>query len=176
MTQIIAITVRKPNLEDKAIDGIPRDFLKVMHMFNRKLKDGTLKHIPRTTKITRDEIRKLWLPSVKQNITYLGEEAGEILSSGTLLIVPGSNQYSLDSGRTTEYALISEQREAGLEVTRAVLQEAKAIGQKFVLHTSVDNEEEQWIMSQLGFQPTRRIEVYERFLPTGNSAVFEYTI
>jgi hypothetical protein len=172
------LTIRKPNLS-RLNNGIPKDFLQVMELFNTNLRKGNLRFIPRKTEITEKEIEELWIPYAEKNISYLAFSGKKLVASGTLLIVPQSNQYSLESGRETEYSLIFEPgfKEAGLEVTKKVLEEAKSKKIKFVLHVSVENKEEIEIMNNLGLNPTKTIDNYERYAKAGlNPKVYEYII
>lgn len=171
--------IKQPELEDLCNLGIPRDFRNSMNLFNNLLKEGKLKHIPRKTPVTIDEVAKLWVPSVKRNITYMGYFDYRLVASGTLLIDPDSNQYSKESGRGREYALIFNPvyPDVARDVTKAVLAKAKDRGEPFVLHTSIEDTDQNMIMTFLGQSPTKRIDYYERYAQAGlNPAVYEYII
>lgn len=179
MKESMEFKIRKPNLGVVNENGIPLDFAGVMELFNRNLKTGDLRYIPRKTEITEKEIMELWIPHANENISYLAEHTSRIVGSGTLLVIPESNQYSLDSGRKTEYALIFEPnfKEAGLWITKKVIEEAKSKGLQFILHTSVENKDEIGIMEKLGYKPSKSIENYERYAKAGlNPSVYEYII
>jgi hypothetical protein len=174
------IVARKPNLESLNAEGIPQDFEASMALFNRLLDQGKLPHTPRKTPITVGEVRSLWMPASNRNITYISENTeGELVASGTLLVVADSNDYSREAKRGVEYALTFDPLfpEAALEATRKTIEEAKQRGLEFITHISVDNDVEIEMMKELGHFPTRTIERYERYAEAGlNPRVHEYII
>lgn len=171
--------IRKPDLSKMHKAGIPVDFYDSMTLFNNLLKQGRLKNIPRSTPITIEEVTKLWVPSAERNITYLGYFQERLVASGTLLIDTNSNQYSRESGRGREYALIFHPVHIDIakEVTKKVIDEAKQRNEPFVLHISVKDIDQKIIMTSLGFEPTRTIGHYERYSQAGlDPRVLEYII
>ena len=171
--------IRKPNLSLLSEAGIPQDFQGSMELFNRLLEERKLENCPRKTKITVEEVKTLWVPSAQKNITFVAEVDGVIVASGTLFVDEKSNEYSRESGRGQEFASTFDPQfvEAGKEVTRAVIQEAKRRRLTFISHTAVDDEVNVRIMEDLGYSPTKMIENYERYTRAGVSGkVYEYVI
>lgn len=172
-------TIRKPDLKDICELGIPRDFKNSMNLFNGLLKQGKLKYIPRKNPVTVDEVAKLWVPSAERNITYVGYFDTKLVASGTLLIDADSNQYSKESGRGREYALTFHPvyLDIARDVTKAVMEEAKQRNEPFVLHISVNDADQNMLMTFLGHDPTKKIDFYERYAKAGlNPSVYEYII
>jgi len=95
------VNIRKPNIEDLDSDGIPRDFAQVRNYFNQGLINKSFKHIPRTTAITDEEIKTLWIPSLERNISLVAEEDGVIVGSITALYDVNSTNYEHRSQRVS---------------------------------------------------------------------------
>ncbi len=174
--------IRFMNWGNKNEKGIPRDAEDVMRYFNYALDKGGYPYVPRKTRITEEEIIKLWLAGKDTNISIVAEFDGEIVGSGTALFDPKSNIYSLESERSLgEYAITvnptSQNRGIGTEITKRIIEECRSRGLEFISHTSIDNNQAIRMMEKLGFKPKKIIEYYERYANAGlNPKVFLYKL
>ena len=87
------ITIREPNLEIMTKEGIPKCFADIRDYFNEALETNSLPWIPRKTIITNDEIKNLWIPSLKTNITLHAELNSRVVGSGTVFYDTKSTGY-----------------------------------------------------------------------------------
>ena len=174
--------IRKPNLENIGSSGVPTDFEKSSGLFNRLLKEGKLRGIPRTEPVTMDEVRNLWVPSANKNITYLAETPeGEIVSSGTLLIKQGSNIYNQQTKEKNEYSLIfdPEYTSAAVYVTGSVISKALEKNKDFYIHTLPERKKiVEDVLERTGFAFNRKpLENYNPFKELGfKGDCWEYSI
>jgi glycerophosphoryl diester phosphodiesterase len=86
------VIIRKPKLKPE-IGGIPKDFAEVKTYFNKALKDNTLSWIPRKNKITNNEIKNLWIPTLETNITLVAELEGKTVGQITVFYDTKSTGY-----------------------------------------------------------------------------------
>ena len=174
------IKIRKPNL-DNSQDGVPKDFLYVMRYFNRGLEEGSYLYIPRKNPITLDEIRKLWLPSIEENICFVAELDGEAIGSATCFFDVASTAYAQAKERKPgEIALTvapdRNHRLVGYGVLSEMIKELGVQNKKAFFHTDSEFQEEIWMMQDLGYKG-RLIKNYERYKKAGLSGkVYAYRL
>ena len=176
------IEIRKPNLEPK-VDGIPKDFADVRDYFNKALQEQakTFHWIPRKTKITNDEITKLWIPSLDTNICLVAELNKSIIGSATCFFDPSSTAYEQAQERKIGEIGLSvnperNHRMVGYLILEEMIKELKGQGKKAFFHTDSKFDEEIWMMKDFGYEGTL-IEDYERYKKAGLSGkVYEYEL
>ena len=130
--------IRKPNLEVLTEEGIPKDFASVKAYFNFAIEYDLLPWIPRKTPITTEEIRNLWVPSVKTNICYIAELEGHVCGSATVFYDPSSTAYEHADLRkageltSTVSPLLNKKRCIMIdkEITKEIIRELKLTHKK----------------------------------------------
>lgn len=173
--------IRKPNMRIFGERNIPKDFYDVMEYFNRGLALGAYKFIPRKKAITPSEIINLWVPSLSRNITYLAEDVGRVIGSGTVLYALDSSAYENSLDRDIgEIALTVDPRfsheKIGGEIMRNILAELKKKKSLAVLHTDMLFTDEINIMRTLGYTG-KEIESFDRYKKAGLSGkVLEFNL
>ena len=164
-------------------EDIPEDFSQVMEYFNRDLAKRKFPYIPRKKKITAEEIRGLWLPSLSRNICFIAENVNlkQVVGSATVLYDVDSNDYEHSSLRKPgELALTVDSGHdylrVGSKLLGAIIRDLVFKGKKAVAHTDVDFEQELEIFEELGFNG-ESINDYERYKLAGLSGrVFEFEL
>ncbi len=175
------LTIRSLNWTNTDEDGIPKDALQIMNYFNKAIKEGAYPFVPRKTRITKEEIKKLWLPTKDRNISIVGELEGRIVGSGTVLM-GNDNAYSEKSkGEPGEYSITLDpdflDRGIGTKITRRILKEAKERGITVHIHTSTQNIRTVRMMEKIGISPKEEIDPYDRYVEAGlPPAAFYYEI
>ena len=177
------IKIREPILENLDERGIPVDFASIMNYFNRGLQNKNhpcYRFMPRQTPISLDEIRNLWIPSLKTNLNYLAEQNGKVIGAATVLFDPNSNEYEHRSLRAPGTLSLTTSPDVDYKTTaipliERVLITLKRRNQKATLTTPVEFNEDIEIVSALGFSPIERPhEPYKDIGLSGRAAVFQF--
>jgi hypothetical protein len=174
------IKIRKPDLKSLA-NGIPKDFAEVMDYFNQSLEKNSSPYIPRKTRITTEEIKELWIPSLKQNICFVAELNKEVIGSANCFFNTSSSAYEqAEERKPGEIGLTvkadKNHRMVGYEILSEMIKELKAQNKKGFFHTDANFEEEILMIQDLGYEG-KIIEDYERYKKAGLSGkVYEYEL
>jgi len=174
------IIIRKPSLEPK-VDGIPKDFHDIMKYFNEAIQNGLYTYLPRKYPITKEEILNLWIPNLKENISFVAELNNKIVGSATVFFNPDSNKYGKEAERQSgEIGLTVNPNQDYKKIAKLliakIIETLKSKNKTAILHSDISKTETKEIMEELGYKE-KMIEGYERYQKAGMSGqVFEYSL
>ena len=169
------IEIRKPNWDNLNENGTPRDCVDVMEFFNKAVEIEGYPYVPRLDKITEEEIKRIWVPSKNEFITYVAysEEIGKVIGSGTLSIGNNIGELALTINMNFQ------SKGVGTKIAKAVIKEALSKNITVSLHTSIENKAMQRVMEKLGYKPKQKIENYGKYIgrvKAKTADVFQYII
>jgi hypothetical protein len=174
----MAIIIKTPNLEILTSKGIPKCFADIRNYFNKALKTNSLPWIPRKTPITNDEIKNLWVPSIKNNITFHAELNKRVVGSITVFYKKDSTAYENASEREIgDIGYTSDPEEDYEPIAKSLFEtlilELKKSNRKARLTTAIESPGNK-VLSELGYKG-KLIENQERYIHANLSGkVMEY--
>ena len=168
--------IREPRLKPD-VNGIPKDFADTKDYFNKALDEDKLPWIPRKKPITDEEIKKLWVPSLEQNICLVAELDERVVGQLTVLYDPKSNLYEHRDQRkpgNIGFAADPKFYTSVLEkIVPKLVSELKQQGKTAVWTMSKESPANQ-VLKKLGYE-AKVLENQERYKEAGLSGkVCEY--
>ena len=161
--------IRKINWKNCDKNGVPRDFLDIKKFFNKGLKTKSFDLVRRRNKITYFEIKKIWLNSKSNTITYVAysKKDGHVVGSGTVF----SEGYKGEFHITLDPEHLG--KGLGIIITKKTIDEALKRKITVIVDTSIENKGMISVMKKLGYGHGKRIKNYDPYVNNIKAKTFD---